>query len=174
MPDPIPTPAIYAHPCSVRNVKQEPPDDIRKIKLLNGPIYEVLLKEFYEDGCYTSARYFEYLVAVEQTLIERKHEIEYVYENMNFLLQLVDNVKMAEQVYHLDETHGVYVMRRILYQTIGFVEKQNFVWLTKQLYNIIAKYMLKPTTNYSAKEQSTRFIFKYAKFLKLQGKRWSS
>nr|XP_014093725.1 uncharacterized protein LOC106619920 [Bactrocera oleae] len=170
MPDPIPTSAIYAHPCSDRNVKQEPPSDICNIKRLKGPIYEVILKEFYEDGCYTSARYFEYLVAVERDLIEQKHEIYYVHENMDFLLQLVDNVKMAEQVYHLDEGHGVYMMRRILYQTIGIVEKQNFVWLTKQLYNIISKYMLDSTTNYSAKEQSSRFVFKYAKFLMQQGK----
>ncbi|XP_011189250.1 uncharacterized protein LOC105216456 [Zeugodacus cucurbitae] len=170
MPDPIPTPAIYAHPCSNREVKLEPTSDIRKIKRLNRPIYDVLLKEFYEDGCYTSARYFEYLVTVERDLIEKKHERQYVYEDMDFLLQLIDNVKLAEQVYHLDERHGVYVMRRILYETLGFVEKQNFVWLTKQLYTIIAKYMLYSTTNFSAKEQSTRFVFKYAKFLKQQGK----
>ncbi|XP_011210830.2 uncharacterized protein LOC105231307 isoform X1 [Bactrocera dorsalis] len=170
MPDPIPTSAIYAHPCSDRNVKQAPSNDLRKSKRLKGPIYEVILKEFYEDGCYTSARYFEYLVEVERDLIEQKHEIHYVYEDMDLLLQLVDNVKMAEQVYHLDKGHGVYMMRRILYQTIGIVEKQNFAWLTKQLYTIISKFMLDSTTNYSAKEQSSRFVFKYAKFLKQQGK----
>ncbi|XP_036345075.1 uncharacterized protein LOC118754304 [Rhagoletis pomonella] len=171
MPDAIPTAAIYAHPCSELEWKPEPPSEIRRARRFKGPIYATLLKEFYQDGCFKGACHFEYLVELEQSLIEKEHEIHYVYENESFLFQLVDNAKAAEQVFYLDRIRGLNVSRKILYQLIELVEKQQFHWLTQKLYEIIAEYMLKPKTNDgSAQEQSARFIFKYAKFLMQQGK----
>uniref|UniRef100_W8BZD8 Uncharacterized protein n=2 Tax=Ceratitis capitata TaxID=7213 RepID=W8BZD8_CERCA len=171
MPDPIPTPAIYAHACTDTDAKFGQKSELGRLQRIKGPIYKVLGRGFYQDGCFISGHHFECLVNMEQTLIERKHEIHYVHENMDFLLQLVENVKAAEQIYQLDKKNGVYVCRRLLYQTIGIAEKQKYQWLTEQLYSIIAKYMLEPTTdNLLAKEQSTRFVFKYAKHLMQKGK----
>ncbi|XP_054730982.1 uncharacterized protein LOC129239493 [Anastrepha obliqua] len=171
MPDPIPTPTIYAHPCDDVDWKPEQPSEMRKAHRFKGPIYEALLKEFYEDGCYLGARHFEYLVQLEKSLIEREHEIYYVHEERNFLLQLVDNVKAAEQIFRLDKMRGLYVTRKLLYQSMVLVENQRFLWLTHKMYEIIAKYMLRPKTDDClAMEQSTRFIFKYAKFLMHHGK----
>ncbi|XP_073828969.1 uncharacterized protein isoform X2 [Musca autumnalis] len=108
-----------------------------------GILYQALIQELREDGCLTSAKYFEILAAKETDYYNNNVIRDRVMDNPHFLMSLYDNCKMAERSALLEQCEGMAVTFNLLYQIIALLDEPKYAikfnWLRRDVYEIVAK-----------------------------------
>ncbi|KAM7346776.1 uncharacterized protein ACRADG_006560 [Cochliomyia hominivorax] len=131
-------------------------------------IYEALIQEFHEEGCPTSAKYFEMFVRKEQKLYENAAIRERIFENKNLLLQLFDNCKMAEKSALFGQYNGANICSRLLLQCVLLLQSygKKFDWILMDVFRKIIKICEKVCkAEEVSKESLCRIYYKFGKYL---------
>lgn len=137
-------------------------------------IYEALIQEFLEEGCYTSAKYFQRLMDKERKLYEGASIRERIFEERKLLLSVFDNCKMAEKAAILQkEYNGAAICSRLLLQCLLKIESygKKFDWILMDAFEIIVKICEKVCEPAEvSKESLCRIYYKFGKYLAKIGK----
>ncbi|XP_061392410.1 uncharacterized protein LOC133327893 [Musca vetustissima] len=115
----------------------------REARRHSGNLYAALVQELREDGCLTSAKYFEMLASKETDYYKNNVIRDRVMDHPGFLMSLYDNCKMAERSALLEQCEGMAVTFNLLYQIVSMMDEpkyaRKFNWLRKDVYEIVAK-----------------------------------
>ncbi|XP_053950249.1 uncharacterized protein LOC128858206 [Anastrepha ludens] len=135
---------------------------------LKGPIYCALVKELYEEGCRIGARHLETLAGKETFFYETKAIRDRVSDNIELLMALFENMRVAEKVRILEEAHSYRATVKCFYQIVQLLEpyKIKFEWLLEHIYDIIIPICerIEGFNDTIADETIARIYFKTAKF----------
>lgn len=136
-------------------------------------IYDALIQEFLEEGCTTSAKYFQSFMNKERKLYESASIRDRIFTESKLLLSLFDNCKMAEKTALLQESNGAAVCSRLLLQCILAFENygKKYDWILMDVFEIIVKICEKICEPAEvSKESLCRIYYKFGKYLTKTGK----
>uniref|UniRef100_A0A0K8VBU8 Uncharacterized protein n=1 Tax=Bactrocera latifrons TaxID=174628 RepID=A0A0K8VBU8_BACLA len=142
--------------------------DYIQARRLKGPIYCALVKELYEEGCKIGAGHLKNLAEKEDFFYETKVIRDRVCDNVELLMALFENIRVAENVHILGHAQSYKTTAMCLHQIIQLLEphKLKFDWLLEDIYSVIIPICeyIESIANHNAEETIARIYFKTAKF----------
>ncbi|XP_067636604.1 uncharacterized protein [Eurosta solidaginis] len=113
--------------------------DYKQARRLKGPIYCALIKELFEEGCNIWGEHLENLVAKEDFLFETKVIRDRVCDDMELMMSLFENMRIAEKVHIINPDEGFKMAVKCQYNILKLLEphKKKYDWLLDDVYNII-------------------------------------
>lgn len=136
-------------------------------------IYEALVKEFREEGCPTSAKYFQELIDKESSLYATAAIRDRFLDQPDLLTGLFDNCMVAEKAALLGDSNGPEICSNLLLQCILTLQKykKKYDWIMDDVYKIVIKVcenVLKDENN--SKQFLCEIYYKYGNFCTKTGK----
>lgn len=142
--------------------------DYIQARRLQGPIYCALVKELYEEGCKIGAGHLKNLAEKEDFFYETKVIRDRVCDNVQLLMALFENIRVAENVHRVGHAQSYKTTAMCLHQIIQLLEphKIKFDWLLEDIYSIVIPICedIENVPNHNAEEMIARIYFKTAKF----------
>ncbi|XP_065365463.1 uncharacterized protein LOC135958484 [Calliphora vicina] len=131
-------------------------------------IYNALIQEFLEEGCPTSAKYFQILIDKERSLYDNASIRDRILDEPQLLLSLFDSCKMAEKSALLGQCNGSAVSSRLLLQCILLFENydKKYDWILMDVFRIIIKIAAKVCeSDGCSKESLSQIYYKFGMYL---------
>lgn len=136
-------------------------------------IYDALVKELYEDGCVTAAKYFQMLMDKECTLYQNASIRDRISDEPKLLLSLFDSCKMAEKAAMSEQCNGPIMCTRLLLQCVFMLQNydKKYDWILIDVFPIIIKIAEKVCqAKEVSKESLCKIYYKYGMYLTKYGK----